>query len=168
MRFACSLVLVVSVYAAGPACAQEASTDTRGFRLPPSREALRRTAVALAEAGQVEEDQEAPAAVPARRTRPASLIPMYVTFGALQALDFQSTRRALDNGSGREANGIMRRIAEHPAAFLAVKAGATAATIFATERIWKKNRVGAIVFIAVANSAMAAVVAHNYSVARPK
>ncbi|PYR57121.1 MAG: hypothetical protein DMF85_14590 [Acidobacteria bacterium] len=122
----------------------------------------------MAEAGQAEEDQEAPAAVPARRTRPASLIPMYVTFGALQALDFQSTRRALANGSGREANGIMEPIAEHPAAFLAVKAGATAATIFATEKIWKKNRVGAIVFIAVANSAMAAVVAHNYSVAKPK
>jgi D-aminopeptidase len=29
--------------------------ETRGFRLPPSREALRRTAVALAEAGQAEE-----------------------------------------------------------------------------------------------------------------
>jgi len=150
MRFACSLVLVVSVWAVAPASAQESASQPAAS--PDTRE----------------EDQEAPAAVPARRTRPASLIPMYVTFGALQALDFQSTRRALANGSGREANGIMEPIAEHPAAFLAVKAGATAATIFATERIWKKNRVGAIVFIAVANSAMAAVVAHNYSVAKPK
>src|SRR3954447_7704297 len=31
------------------------SWPSRGFRLPPSREALRRTAVALAEAGQAEE-----------------------------------------------------------------------------------------------------------------
>ena len=36
--------------------------------------------------------------------RPAALIPLYLTFTAIQALDVDSTLRAIDSGSGREGN----------------------------------------------------------------
>jgi F420-0:gamma-glutamyl ligase len=39
----------------GERSGEQAPVESRGFRLPPSREALRRTAVALAEAGQAED-----------------------------------------------------------------------------------------------------------------
>ena len=91
-------------------------------------------------------------------------MPLYVSFAALQVMDVQSTHRAITDGSGREGNAVMAPIVRNPAAFIAVKAGVTAAAIWGTEKIWKKNRVGAIVFMAIANSAMVTVVAHNYSV----
>ena len=60
----------------------------------------------------------------------------------------------------------MKPVVDHPAGFLALKAGATAGMIWASERMWKKHRVGAVVFMVAANSAMAVVVAHNYSVTK--
>jgi hypothetical protein len=92
------------------------------------------------------------------------LVPMYASFATLQVLDYHSTTSALSRGVGREANPLVRPIAEHPAGFIAVKAGATAGIIWASERMWKKHPVGAVVFMVAANSAMAVVVAHNYSV----
>lgn len=98
------------------------------------------------------------------RPRPVSLLPMYASFATLQALDFHSTTSAISQGVGREANPLARPIVEHPAGFLALKAGATAGMIWATERMWKRHPVQAVVFMAAANSAMAIVVAHNYSI----
>jgi hypothetical protein len=56
----------------------------------------------------------------------------------------------------------MRAVGDHPAAGLAVKAGATAATVYLTERLWRKNRVASIAVMAALNGAYAAIVAHNY------
>ena len=146
MRFACSLVFVSLLCAAGPASAQEAPADRTIAAARPV------TASAI---------EASPAA---ERKRPAALVPLYVSFAALQVMDVQSTRRALSSGAGREANAVMAPIVRHPAAFIAVKAGVTAASIWGTEKMWKKNRAAAIAFMAVANSAMATIVAHNYSV----
>ena len=93
-------------------------------------------------------------------TRPATLPAMYVTLGALQALDLYSTRRALNAGAV-EANPVMRKASGNSGAMLAVKALSTAGSIYFTERAWKKNRKGAVVLMAVVNGVTAAVVANN-------
>ncbi|RPJ56910.1 MAG: hypothetical protein EHM24_27430 [Acidobacteria bacterium] len=93
--------------------------------------------------------------------RPAPLVPLYVTFAALQVADVASTGRALEAG-GREANPIVRGFANNSAAMLAVKAGATVGTIYLSERLWKKNRAAAVLLMTALNGAYAAVAAHNY------
>jgi len=98
------------------------------------------------------------------RPRPRSLLPMYASFATLQALDYHSTTTALSSGAAREANPLMRGVADNPAAFAAVKAGATAGTIWIAERMRKKHPAGAVVFMLASNAAMAAVVAHNYAI----
>ncbi len=99
---------------------------------------------------------------PEEPRRPSLLLPMYVSFSTLQALDYHSTTRALSTGAGREANPLMRSVVDNRPAFIAVKAAATTAIVWQAERMWKKHPVGAVIFMAAANGAMAAVVAHNY------
>jgi hypothetical protein len=89
---------------------------------------------------------------------------MYGAFATLQALDYHSTTRAIARGVGREANPIARSIVKNRPAFLTAKAAATVGMVYAAEKMWKAHPVRAIVFIGAANAAMAAVVAHNYSV----
>jgi hypothetical protein len=98
--------------------------------------------------------------------RPAAMLPLYGSLIALQGLDIHSTRRAIGSGAGSEANPAMRPIVKNSAAFVAVKAGATAGVIWASEKLWRKNRKAAVVFAGVVNAAMAAVVANNYRVNR--
>jgi hypothetical protein len=103
-------------------------------------------------------------APPPARPRPVALMPMYASFATLQMLDYHSTTSAVSGGVAREANPLVQPVVEHPAGFIALKAGATAGIIWASERMWKKHPVGAVVFMVAANSAIAIVVAHNYSV----
>lgn len=100
---------------------------------------------------------------PPQLKRGAALSTLYVSYAALQALDAASTFRALDNGAV-EANPLLKGVASNRGAMLAVKAGTTAATLYLTERLWKKNRTAAIALMVCANSAYAAIVAHNYRV----
>ena len=93
------------------------------------------------------------------------LVPLYVSFTTLQVLDAHSTLRALDAGAV-EANPIMGRIADNPLPLFVVKAGAAAGTIFLTEKLRRRSRVGAIVLMATLNSAYAMVVTHNYRAVR--
>lgn len=58
----------------------------------------------------------------------------------------------------------MQGVAGNKAAFWAVKAGTTAASIWLAERMWKRNRVGAIVTMVAVNGMMASVAAPNASV----
>jgi len=102
--------------------------------------------------------------VPPPTPRPVILVPMYASFATLQALDYHSTTTALSSGAAREANPLMRGVADNPAAFAVVKAGATAGTIWIAERMRKKHPAGAVVFMLASNAAMAAVVAHNYAI----
>jgi hypothetical protein len=104
-------------------------------------------------------------AAPVPQRRPAALMPLYVSFASLQALDAHSTTRALDRGAV-EANPMMKGLAGSPAGMFAVKAAATAGLVYSAERIWKKNKTAAVVFMVAANSAMALVVQHNYRAVR--
>jgi hypothetical protein len=52
------------------------------------------------------------------------------------------------------------------AATIGVKAAASGATIYFTERMWKKNKVGAIAMMAALNGASAIIVARNQQHAR--
>jgi hypothetical protein len=96
--------------------------------------------------------------------RPALLPALYASTVVLQALDAHSTMTALNRGA-TEANPAMRSVVGNRGALVAVKAGAAAATIFVAEKMWRRNRVGAIAMMAVVNGISAVVVAHNYRVA---
>lgn len=99
-------------------------------------------------------------------SRPAVLPALYVSYAALQVFDVYSTRQALSRGA-QEANPLMQRVAGVQGAFWAVKASATAGTIVAAERLWKKNNKAAAIAVLVASNAVAATVAaRNASVLR--
>lgn len=95
--------------------------------------------------------------------RPSVLPALYVSLAALQAFDAYSTTAGLSRGA-QEANPMMQGVAGNKAAFWAVKAGTTAASIWFAERMWKTNRVGAIVTMVAVNGMMASVAARNASV----
>jgi hypothetical protein len=90
---------------------------------------------------------------------------LYVSFAALQIMDGVSTRNALNNGA-REANPAMGAIAKNSTAMFAVKAGTAVATTFFAEKLAKKHPKRAAIMMAVLNVGYAAVVMHNYRVAR--
>jgi len=96
--------------------------------------------------------------------RPAPLLGLYVSLATLQALDFASTRTAL-NAGGVEGNPLVAPLLASPIGFLALKAGITGATIYVSERLWKKNRRAAVLTMIGLNAGYAAVVGHNYRVA---
>ena len=98
--------------------------------------------------------------------RPSALLPMYGSLVVLQGLDIHSTRRGMSSGTTREANPFMGPVVENGAAFVAVKAAATAGAIWATEKLWKKHPKRAVVFAILLNATMAAVVTHNYRIAK--
>jgi uncharacterized protein DUF5658 len=93
-----------------------------------------------------------------------SLVPWYLSFASLQALDIESTARVI-NGGGREANPIVASVWQSPIGLTAVKAGATAGLIYAAQRLRKENPKAALLLMIGANSAMATIVAHNFAVA---
>ena len=161
-RIVC-ISLVVVCLAAGQAAAQVSPPDAAVA--PPSGplnpEAPRPAVAQLAAAAPVAIDSQLFRAP--EPGRPAALVPMYASFVTLQALDFVSTTRALSNPNASEANPVMRGVVGSPAAFLAVKAGSTAATIWIAEKWRRKHPVRAMIFMASTNAAMAAVVAHNMS-----
>lgn len=125
---------------------------------------------AIGAAVQADTADSAPA-LPARvaprdRRRPSALVPLYISYGALQALDFHSTRRAIGNDGAVEANPVMKGIVGNSAAFLAVKAAGTAGVVFTSEKLRKEHAVAAVIFMAAANSWTAWVVRHNYRAGR--
>ena len=101
----------------------------------------------------------------ARPRRPDALMPLYLSYATLQALDIHSTMRALDRGAV-EANPLMKNLTASPASLVAVKAAGAAGVLYTTEQLWKKNPTAAVVFMIAANSAMAWVVQHNYQAGR--
>jgi len=96
-------------------------------------------------------------------TRPAALPTLYTSLAALQLYDGYSTLYGQSRGA-REANPTMQWMATSPARFWTIKAATTAASIAIAERMWKRNRVGAIVAMAAVNGVAAAVAVHNTSV----
>lgn len=92
--------------------------------------------------------------------RPAILPALYATLGMMQAWDVYSTRAALQAGA-REANPTAAPFTGNAASMLGMKAATTVGTIFFAERMWKKNKIGAIVMLVAINGATAAVSMHN-------
>jgi hypothetical protein len=93
--------------------------------------------------------------------RPSLLPALYAGAAALQAYDTYSTLTALKNG-GTEANPFMQSVVKSPAAFVALKAGMTTASIMAAENLWKNNhRWGAVGMMVASNVMMGIVAAHN-------
>jgi len=64
----------------------------------------------------------------------------------------------------REANPTASPFAGNTGALIGLKTATTASSIFFAERLWKKNKMGAIVSMVAANAVTAMVVAHNYRV----
>jgi len=96
--------------------------------------------------------------------RPSMLPALYATSAALQGYDAYSTLTALKHG-GREVNPLMKGIVKSPAAFVAMKAGVTMASIMASERLWKsQHRLGAIGLMVASNLMMGMVAKHNSQV----
>ena len=143
-RVACLCVFVWSL-AAGQAAAQDLAAAPA---VTPSIE-------------QVAAAAPSNASVRMAAKRPSVLVPMYVSFAALEGLDYASTTKALTSGAGREANPVMGAIVGNRASFFAVKAGTAAGTMWIAERMWKKHSARAVVFMAVVNGVMGTVVAHN-------
>jgi len=100
---------------------------------------------------------------PAPAQRPAALVPLYISFAALQALDTASTMRALNRG-GSEANPVVASVVGSPAAFIGAKAAASALAIAASERLWKDHRAAAIATMIGMNVGYSLVVAHNFRI----
>ena len=157
-RFACSLALVVSMASAAPVFADQISVPLTFAAAVAARDAAPQAPLAQAPLLTTRIVRE--------QRRPAPLIPMYASFAALQGLDYHSTTKALSSGAGREGNPVMGPVVGNKGAFLALKAASTAGVVLVGEKLWKKNRAGAIVFMAVANGLMGAVVVHNYSIVR--
>jgi hypothetical protein len=97
--------------------------------------------------------------------RPAPLVPLYASLAVLQGLDIYTTSSAISRGAV-EANPGMKAVAGNAWASTAVKAAATAGSIYFIERAWKQNRKGAVILATVINAATAAVVAHNTQTGR--
>ena len=97
--------------------------------------------------------------------RPAALAGLYVSLAGLQVYDAMSTARGLKQGA-REANPLMQGAAKHAAMFWSIKAATTALPMLMAEKMWKRNKVGAVVMMAVANSVAVTVAANNARVLR--
>lgn len=95
----------------------------------------------------------------------ALLVALQATTIAAQALDIHSTLKAVDHGA-IEANPLMSGLVQNKAAFIGVKAGLTAGFMYATHKMAKRNKVGAILTAAAVNSVYLVVAHHNYKVAR--
>lgn len=102
---------------------------------------------------------------PAPARRSPLLMPLYVSFAALQVLDIQSTQSALKAG-GVEGNPVMSGVVGSPLAMAALKVGATAGIILLSEKVRKRNPVAAVVMMVTLNSAYAMVVSNNIAIAR--
>lgn len=103
-------------------------------------------------------------AASAKGTPRGVLMPLYVSFAALQALDAHSTLRAIDAGAS-ERNPFLTGIVNRPAAFVALKGGVAASTIFVADKLRHRSRTAAIITMVALNSVYATVVAHNYRAA---
>ena len=116
--------------------------------------------------GQVPVIRQASLSVPSSQ-RPAALVPLYASLGVLQGLDIYTTSAAMSRG-GVETNPAMKAAAGKTWTSVAVKAAATAGSVYFIERAWKHNRKGAVILATVINVATAAVVAHNTQVAKQR
>ena len=97
--------------------------------------------------------------------RPPALMPLYLSFAALQMFDVHSTVLAVNRGA-HELNPLIRSIDADPVALTAFKLGTTAATIALSEKLWRShNRTAAVMSMIAVNTAYAFIVTNNYRTA---
>lgn len=99
------------------------------------------------------------------RSRPTALVPLYLAFGGLQALDAHSTLSAVSMGA-RETNPVVRQTLGNTAGLLALKSGASVGVVLLTEKLWRRNRTAAVLTMIAINSAYVTIAAHNYRTAQ--
>lgn len=104
---------------------------------------------------------------PVTHERPAALVPLYLTFAGLQALDVHSTMRAVDAGA-RESNPMVRGTLGNPTGMFLMKSATAAGVVLITEKLWRRNRTAAVISMIALNSAYATIAAHNYRAAGRK
>jgi hypothetical protein len=99
-------------------------------------------------------------------SRGAVLPVLYGALAGLQAYDGWSTMTGVKRGAV-ETNPALGGAASNPGAMWAVKVGATSASVYAAETLWRRHRrVEAIATMVAVNGMMAAVAVHNASVVR--
>ena len=97
-------------------------------------------------------------------SRGVALPILYGSYAVLQGYDAANTLRGVGIG-GVEVNPMMAGPSRNAAAMWAIKGGVTAASIVASERLWRSHRrAQAIAVMAIANGVMAGVALHNASV----
>lgn len=96
------------------------------------------------------------------RERPRALMPLYAMQITLNGLDVHSTMRALEAGH-REGNPLLKDGSSRT--MIGAKVASSALSIYLAEKLWKKNRVAAVVMVASINAGLMAVVANNYRLA---
>jgi hypothetical protein len=95
---------------------------------------------------------------------PALHASLAVTFIGLQAVDVATTLDAVRSGKGIEANPLVGGLANHPAAFVAVKSALATATVLSIKSFSKKHPKGAVFAMIGLNAASAFVVRSNLAV----
>jgi hypothetical protein len=101
-----------------------------------------------------------------RGSRGPALPALYGMLAGLNAYDGWSTVKAVRLGA-IEGNPAVAGIASNAPAMWAVKTGATLASVYAAERLWRRNRKKeAIITMVAVNGVMAMVAARNASVLR--
>ena len=90
---------------------------------------------------------------------------LYASTAIMQGLDMHSTLKAFSAGAV-EGNPLMAGVTKNRAAFVATKAAVAAATIFASKKLAKKNKVAAVITLVAVNSAYAMIVSNNYRLSR--
>ena len=102
-------------------------------------------------------------------TRPRRPWPLPMLYGSstfFHSYDTYVTLSAVNAGA-TELNPVLKPFTNHPVAFIAVKAGLTAASIAVAEQMWKDNhRARAVVLMLLGNAMMVGVTAHNAAVLR--
>lgn len=88
---------------------------------------------------------------------------LYVATALTQALDAQSTFKALNAGAV-ESNSLVKPFAGNRPAFIALKAGMATAFIYAGHNLSKRHKIGAVIALGLVNSLYAAIAMNNYHV----
>lgn len=167
-RFVAALAFVALTSA--PGFIQTAFAQSEPL-VPTESDASLADSVAAATSIQFAANDQSPTQVPRelRRSGHAWTTPVLVSLQAAtiatQLLDVHSTMRAMNVGAV-EANPMMSGLVQNRAAFIGVKAAMGAGLVYATHRIGKSNKIGAIIVAAAVNSAYVMIANHNYKVAR--
>lgn len=143
-----------------PAFAQDASIESQ---LLDTGTAM--AAPVAAAAARANLPAEAPLPEFSSGKQPRWFLPIHLFSIAAQGLDAHSTLRTLER-RGVETSPLYHGMTGNKVTFLAVKAGVTAAVVYATGKLSKRHRAAAVVTAAAINSVYLTMAASNYRSAR--